>query len=103
MPATCAATGRAMAYVVVLSETPRFGRCRFVAVVCPRAPRPSRPRGNRLIRLAGRNLTTLGPLMSKRVAGTTVNHRETRRLGEQVRDDLRRPRAEAMGGETVSR
>ena len=44
---------------------------------------------NRLIRLAGRNLTTLGPLMSGAVAGSMVNHRETRRLGEQVRDDLR--------------
>ena len=44
---------------------------------------------NRLIRRAGRNLTTMGPLMSGAVAGSVVNHRETRRLGEQVRDDLR--------------
>lgn len=44
---------------------------------------------NRLVRRAGRNLTTLGPLMSGAVAGSVVNHRETRRLGEQVRDDLR--------------
>lgn len=44
----------------------------------------------RLIRRAGRNLSTLGPLMSGAVAGSVVNHRETRRLGEQVRDDLRR-------------
>lgn len=44
----------------------------------------------RLIRRAGRNLTTLGPMMSGAVAGSLVNHRETRRLGEQVRDDLRR-------------
>lgn len=44
----------------------------------------------RLVRRAGRNLSTLGPLMSGAVAGSIVNHRETRRLGEQVRDDLRR-------------
>lgn len=45
---------------------------------------------NRLVRRAGRNLSTLGPMMSGAVAGSVVNHRETRRLGEQVRDDLRR-------------
>ena len=44
---------------------------------------------NRLVRRAGRNLTTLGPMMSGAVAGSMVNHRETRKLGEQVRDDLR--------------
>jgi hypothetical protein len=43
----------------------------------------------RLVRRAGRNLTTLGPLMSGAVAGSIVNHRETRRLGDEVRDDLR--------------
>jgi len=44
----------------------------------------------RLVRRAGRNLSTLGPMMSGAVAGSVVNHRETRRLGEQVRDHLRR-------------
>jgi len=44
----------------------------------------------RLIRRAGRNLSTLGPMMSGAVAGSVVNHRETRRLGEEVRADLRR-------------
>jgi len=44
----------------------------------------------RLLRRAGRNLSTLGPMMSGAVAGSLVNHRETRRVGEQVRDDLRR-------------
>ena len=45
---------------------------------------------NRMVRRAGRNLTTLGPMMSGAVAGSVVNHRETRRVGGQVRDDLRR-------------
>jgi hypothetical protein len=44
----------------------------------------------RLIRRAGRNLSTLGPMMTGAVAGSVVNHRETRRLGEEVRADLRR-------------
>src|SRR5688572_11534800 len=44
----------------------------------------------RLLRRAGRNLSTLGAMMSGAVAGSLVNHRETRRVGEQVRDDLRR-------------
>ncbi len=43
----------------------------------------------RLIRRAGRNLSTLGPMMTGAVAGSVVNHRETRRLGEEVRADLR--------------
>jgi hypothetical protein len=45
---------------------------------------------NRLIRGVGRNLTTLGPLLSGAVAGSMVNHRETRRVGDVVRGDLRR-------------
>lgn len=43
----------------------------------------------RVVRRAGRNLSTLGPMMSGALAGSVVNHRETRRVGEQVRDDLR--------------
>jgi hypothetical protein len=58
---------------------------------------------NRLIRRAGRNLTTLGPLLSGAVAGSLVNHRETRRLGEKVRDDLRVHReGRLIPGHTVS-
>lgn len=52
----------------------------------------------RLVRRAGRNLSTLGPMMSGAVAGSMVNHRETRRLGEQVRDDLRRKVPGGLGG-----
>lgn len=43
----------------------------------------------RLVRRAGRNLSTMGPFMSGAVAGSVINHRETRRLGEQIRGDLR--------------
>lgn len=44
----------------------------------------------RLVRRAGRNLATMGPLMSGAVAGSMVNLRETRRLGGEIRADLRR-------------
>jgi hypothetical protein len=43
----------------------------------------------RVVRTAGRNLSTLAPLMSGALAGSLVNHRETCRVGEQVRRDLR--------------
>jgi hypothetical protein len=46
----------------------------------------------RVVRRAGRNLSTLGPLMTGAVAGSMINHRETRRVGEQVRSDLRERR-----------
>jgi hypothetical protein len=44
----------------------------------------------RLLGRAGRNLSTLGPYLTGAVAGGVVNFRETRKLGTQVRDDLRR-------------
>ena len=44
----------------------------------------------RVVRRAGHNLTTLGPMMTGALLGSVVNHRESRHVGEQVRDDLRR-------------
>jgi hypothetical protein len=46
----------------------------------------------RLIRRAGRNLTTVVPFLAGAVAGAALNQRETRRLGEHICTDLRRPR-----------
>jgi len=43
----------------------------------------------RMVRRAGRNLSTMGPMLTGAVAGSMVNHRETRKLGGQVRQDLR--------------
>ena len=53
-------------------------------------------------RRAGRNLTTLGPMMGGAIAGSVVNHRETRRVGEGVRDDLRRRPPRTVPGEAVT-
>ncbi len=44
----------------------------------------------RLLGRAGRNMSTLGPYLTGAVAGGVVNFRETRKLGAQVHDDLRR-------------
>ena len=44
----------------------------------------------RLMRRAGRNVTTFGPFLTGAVAGAELNRRETRRLGEEMLADLRR-------------
>jgi hypothetical protein len=44
----------------------------------------------RLAARAGRSALSLGPLLSGVAAGALMNHRETRRLGEQIHADLRR-------------
>ena len=44
----------------------------------------------RLIARATRSATSLGPLLTGSIAGAALNRRETRRLGGDVREDLRR-------------
>lgn len=44
----------------------------------------------RLLRMVGRHLTTLGPLLTGAVAGGALNRVFTRRLAEAIRKDLRR-------------
>ena len=44
----------------------------------------------RLIARATRSATSLGPLLTGSIAGAALNRRETRRLGADVREDLRR-------------
>ena len=44
----------------------------------------------RLAGRAGRSAFSLGPLFTGAIAGATLNSRETRRLGQEVRADLRR-------------
>ena len=43
----------------------------------------------RLLRRAGRNVTTVVPFLAGAVAGAALNQRETRRLGAQIMKDLR--------------
>jgi hypothetical protein len=44
----------------------------------------------RLIARAGRSAWSLGPLLTGAAAGALLNRRETRKLGAEIRDDLRR-------------
>ena len=44
----------------------------------------------RLVRRAGRNVTTVLPFLAGAVAGAALNQRETRRLGDRIIADLRR-------------
>jgi hypothetical protein len=45
---------------------------------------------DRLLRRFGRNLTTLGPLLTGAAVASYLNRRATRSLGDQLRTDLRR-------------
>ena len=44
----------------------------------------------RLAARAGRSAVSLGPLLTGAAAGALLNRRETRRLGHEIRDDLRK-------------
>jgi hypothetical protein len=46
--------------------------------------------------MLGRNVSTLGPLLTGAVVGAELNRRGTRRLGEAVRRDLVRQRADRV-------
>lgn len=81
---------RTQAYLVAWTDRRGIDPFSPVALKVSLGSAAKRSLRKRLVRRAGRNLSTLGPLMSGAVAGSVVNHRETRRLGEQVRDDLRR-------------
>jgi hypothetical protein len=48
----------------------------------------------RLLVRAGRSAASLGPLLTGAAAGALLNRQETRRLGSDVRDDLRRRSAQ---------
>ncbi len=51
----------------------------------------------RLIARAGRSAVSLGPLLTGAAAGAMLNRRETRRLGTEVRNDLRRRSPQGPG------
>ena len=51
----------------------------------------------RLISKAGQSALSLAPLLAGAAAGAAINHRETRKLGNQIRDDLRNRSAASRG------
>jgi hypothetical protein len=63
-----------------------FGGASLTSVVSGAARRELR---QRLLRRAGRNVTTVVPFLAGAVAGAALNQRETRKLGDQIARDLR--------------
>ncbi len=104
IPASGSLRNRALTYLMAWSERRGIDPFSPTALRFSLGATAKRALRKRLVRRAGRNLTTLGPMMSGAVAGSVVNHRETRRVGEEVRDDLRRKRADrTVRGESVTR
>ncbi|MFC0531114.1 hypothetical protein [Phytohabitans kaempferiae] len=56
---------------------------------------------DRLLRRFGRNLTTLGPLLTGAAVAGYLNRRATQSLGDRIRVDLRRQGRQAIAGEVV--
>mgnify|MGYP001307965619 CR=1 FL=1 len=54
---------------------------------------------NRLLRVLGRHLTTLGPFLTGAVAGGTLNRMATKKLAATVRADLRKKSLPPGGGQ----
>ncbi|WP_051799702.1 hypothetical protein [Catenuloplanes japonicus] len=54
-----------------------------------------------LLKRFGRNLTTLGPLLTGAAVASYLNRRATRGLGDRLREDLRRQRREIKGSPKI--
>jgi hypothetical protein len=89
MRAPGSVTDRALAYVGAWAH--RRGVALAPAGIVLVAGSPLRRQlQRRLLARAGRSALSLGPLLTGAVAGAALNRRETRHLGTDVRDDLRR-------------
>ncbi len=89
MRAPGAAPERMLAYVAAWAH--RRGVALAPAGVVLVAGSPLRRRlQRRLVARAGRSAISLGPLLTGAVAGAALNRTETRHLGSDVREDLRR-------------
>jgi hypothetical protein len=82
-------TDRMMAYVAAWAH--RRGVALSPGGVILAVGSPLRRRLQRRLAVrAGKSALSLGPLLTGAAAGALVNHVETRRLGNEIRDDLRR-------------
>jgi hypothetical protein len=80
---------RMMAYVDAWAHRRGIGLAPGGLVVAVGSPLRRRLE-RRLIARAGRSATSLGPLLTGAAVGALLNRRETRKLGREIRDDLRR-------------
>jgi hypothetical protein len=83
------ATDRMMAYVDAWAHRRGVGLAPGGLILAIGSPL-RRQLERRLIARAGRSATSMGPLLTGAAVGALLNRRETRKLGSQVRDDLRR-------------
>jgi hypothetical protein len=81
--------GRMTAYVDAWAHRRGIGVAPGGLVLAVGSPR-RRQLERRLLARAGRSATSLGPLLTGAAAGALLNRRETRKLGREIRDDLRR-------------
>jgi hypothetical protein len=82
-------TDRMMAYVDAWAHRRGIGLVPGGLVLAVGSPLRKRLE-RRLLARAGRSATSLGPLLTGAAAGALLNRRETRKLGREIRDDLRR-------------
>ena len=94
MRAPGSATERMLAYVAAWAHRRGVAVAPAGLVIAVGSPLRRRLQ-RRLIVRAGRSAFSLGPLLTGAAAGAALNRRETRRLGSDVRDDLRRRSAYA--------
>jgi hypothetical protein len=89
MRAPGSASDRMMAYIDAWAHRRGIGLAPGGLVLALGSPLRRRLE-RRLIARAGRSATSLGPLLTGAAVGALLNRRETRKLGTEVRDDLRR-------------
>jgi hypothetical protein len=91
LPATGAATERARAYIASWAHRRGLYMVPGGVLIVAGSPLAGQVR-RRLAARVRRSAVSLAPLFTGAVAGAMINRRETRRLGHQVRDDLRAAR-----------
>jgi len=89
MRASGSATDRMMSYLDAWAHRRGVGLAPGGLVLALGSPL-RRQLERRLIARAGRSATSLGPLLTGAAIGALLNRRETRKLGNEIRDDLRR-------------
>jgi hypothetical protein len=89
MRAPGSGTERMMAYVDAWAHRRGIGLAPGGLVVAVGSPLRRRLE-RRLVARAGRSATSLGPLLTGAAAGALLNRRETRKLGHEIQNDLRR-------------
>jgi len=97
MPAPGNTAQRMLAYVIAWAER-RGVRLTTGGFALAMGSPVRRKLERRLVTKAGKSVLSLAPFLTGAAAGALLNHRETRKLGNQVRDDLRKRAAEGTSG-----